>query len=163
MKLTAVALLTGAVVAGVSGSAVAYQAAGGGDAAPELTSVSVPSSSASPSAEDAQQVVRSRKVAHKHFAPCKHAAHLEHGVCVTDVVRTVVVAPSPAATSSAPATPAPSGHTRHHGEHHAAEPGDDRGDHHGDHHGDEAGDDHGDHDNEPGDDHGGDDGGGDDD
>ena len=94
MKLIPSAVMSVAVLAGLAGSAVAYQAASAppdGRAPQQVVQVTPAEAAAAP----AKERVR--------FAPCKRSAHLEKGVCVTDVVRTVVLPAAPAA----PAAPAP--------------------------------------------------------
>ena len=147
MKRLSVGILSAAALAGLAGSTVAYGwgSAGAGTPAPL-------SSSRSAERPHAQVV---RPGTHFRWAPCVAPAHLEHGVCVTDVVRTVVV-PAPAAPAAAtPAAPSattqgatgPAGPaatqepTEEPGDDHAEEPGEDHEEH---------GDDDGDHAEAPG-------------
>lgn len=133
MKPLSAGILSAAALAGLAGSTVAYAWSSGADSPP---TVSPQRSVEHPHAP----VVRSG--APTRWAPCVAPAHLEHGVCVTDVVRTVVVpAPTPATPVAPPATaqgatwPGDPAATQDH----ADEPGEDH----------EHGDDDGDHAEEP--------------
>ena len=103
MNLKSVFIVLVALVAGIVGGALAYQVAvPAGNAAPPATKSIVLKSP-----DAAKQARRPTR-----FAPCKPPAKLEARRCVTDVVRTVVVAGSTPASSSssgsvAPSTPAP--------------------------------------------------------
>jgi len=147
MKRLSVGILSAAALAGLAGSTVAY--GWGSSSAGTTAAVSSSRSAERPRA----QVVRPGT--HFRWAPCVAPAHLEHGVCVTAVVRTVVV-PAPAAPAAAtPAAPSattqgatgPAGPaatqepTEEPGDDHAEEPGEDH---------EEPGDDDGDHAEAPG-------------
>ncbi|GAA2146835.1 hypothetical protein GCM10009844_23440 [Nocardioides koreensis] len=147
MKRLSAGILSAAALAGLAGSTVAYGwgSSGAGSPAP----VSSPRSTERPHA----QVVRPGSAFR--WAPCRPPAHLEHGVCVTDVVRTVVV-PAPAApavpvapgtataqgAATAPSTPAAVAEA-------GAEPGEDHAEESGEDHEEEHWDDDGDHAEEP--------------
>ncbi|NYD43277.1 hypothetical protein [Nocardioides panaciterrulae] len=97
-------ILALAVVAGAAGSAVAYA----------HTSPGLPPDAGTPAAATSavrQQPDRAprpaRPVTKVRWAPCPRHAHLEHGVCVVDVVHTVVL-PAPPSPRAAPAAPATS-------------------------------------------------------
>lgn len=98
MKRLSVGILSAAALAGLAGSTVAY-GWGSSDAG-------TPAPVSSPRSSEGQHAQVVRPATHFRWAPCVAPAHLEHGVCVTDVVRTVVV-PAPAAP--APAVPAAPG------------------------------------------------------
>ena len=147
MKRLSVGILSAAALAGLAGSTVAY--GWGSSSAGTTAAVSSSRSAERPHA----QVVRPGT--HFRWAPCVAPAHLEHGVCVTDVVRTVVV-PAPAAPAAAtPAAPSATtqGATGPAGpaatQEPAEEPGDDHAEEPGEDH-EEPGDDDGDHAEAPG-------------
>ena len=150
MKRLSVGILSAAALAGLAGSTVAY--GWGSSSAGTTAAVSSSRSAERPHA----QVVRPGT--HFRWAPCVAPAHLEHGVCVTDVVRTVVV-PAPAAPAAAtPAAPAAPPATSQDAtgaagpaatQEPAEEPGDDHAEEPGEDH-DEHGDDDGDHAEAPG-------------
>ncbi len=145
MKRLSVGILSAAALAGLAGSTVAY--AWGSAGTDGTAAVSRPA--AQEQARPPARVVRPG--AHVRWAPCVAPAHLERGVCVTDVVRTVVVPSSaaPAAPSAGSAAPAAGSGAGPRGpSSDAAEPGDDRDGDHADEPGDEPGEDH----EEPGDD-----------
>lgn len=130
MNRLSAGILSAAALAGLGGSTVAYAWASAGNDAPAV---------ARPAAQDkgrpaAQHAPRKAPV---RWAPCVPPAHLEQGVCVTDVVHTVVV-PAPAsppapAVPAAPGTPAAVARTgAAAAAAAAAEPGDDAGDEPGD-------------------------------
>lgn len=147
MKRLSVGILSAAALAGLAGSTVAY---GWGSSSAGTTAAVTPSGSAQ---RPHAQVVRPGT--HFRWAPCVAPAHLEHGVCVTDVVRTVVVPAPAAATPAAPAAPPATsqGATGAAGpaatQEPAEEPGDDQAEEPGEDH-DEHGDDDGDHAEAPG-------------
>ena len=135
MKRLSAGILSAAALAGLAGSTAAYAWSSGADTPPTM-------SPQRPAEHPHAPVVRSG--APIRWAPCVAPAHLEQGVCVTDVVRTVVVpAPTPATPVAPPVTapvvagPDDTAAT----EEHADEPGEDP----------ENGDDDGDHTEEPGD------------
>lgn len=102
MKFISVCIMVTTLAAGLVGSAFAYQLASADNAGKSPTSVSA----ASPRA--GAQVVRPGT--RFKWAPCLPNSRLEKGVCVTDVVRTVVI-PGPvvrvaAAPAAAPAAQA---------------------------------------------------------
>lgn len=150
MKKTISALLmSAALVAGVFGATTAYRsaAATGSPTGPVTASAAIAKA-------HAPQVVRPGT--RFRWAPCPDGSQLEGRVCVTDVVRTVVI--------PAPAAPATTG-TRNVVSHQSAsqEHEGSGGEHEGyDDSGDSGGDDHGDHDNGDGGGGGGNDGGDDD-
>jgi hypothetical protein len=78
MNLLSVAAMSAAVVTGLAGAGVAYEIASGGDPAPGT------STSLTGTADVTKPA--------KRFAPCKPPAVREGRACVTDVVRTVVLA-----------------------------------------------------------------------
>ena len=137
MNRLSAGILSAAALAGLGGSTVAYAWASAGNDAPAVTRPAA-QDKARPSTQHAP-----RKAPVK-WAPCVAPAHLEQGVCVTDVVHTVVVpapaAPSAPAAPAAPGTPAavartgaPATATAEPGDDAGDEPGDDRdgdGDHH---------------------------------
>ena len=87
MNRLSVGILSAAAFAGLVGSTTAYARSSAGTDTPVQVS---PSGSASQ--EGATQAARPDR---PRWAPCVKPAHLKHGVCVTHVVRTVVV-PDPA-------------------------------------------------------------------
>jgi hypothetical protein len=144
MKPISVGILSAAAVAGLAGSTVAYAWASSGVDTPAAVSSTRPAGQSHPHAQPVRQGT------HFRWAPCVAPAHLENGVCVTDVVHTVVV-PAPAAPA-APAAPyaaarqatqpaaqggASTGPAGEPGEEHADEPGEDH-EEHGDDDGDHA-------------------------
>lgn len=86
MKPFSTGLVTAALVVGLAGSVTAYRSAADGEAATTL----VPSASTAPAPPS-----RPAREAGVRWAPCTPPAELVRGVCVTEVVRTVVVPPSP--------------------------------------------------------------------
>lgn len=86
MKPFSTGLVTAALVVGLAGSVTAYRSAADGEAAATL----VPSASTAPAPPS-----RPAREAGVRWAPCTPPAELVRGVCVTEVVRTVVVPPSP--------------------------------------------------------------------
>lgn len=176
--------LTAAAVFGTVGAVAGYRALGA-DAAPVPAS-STTTDDATPAADVTTPATPSPTV---RWAGCHDGAHLEHGVCVTEEVRTVVV--PPAATRSSddavahdanddrggqradgvsddPAThDANDDHGGRDATRHSDDDSDDSADDSDDsaESGDDHGDDHGSDDagEDAGDDHGGDDDGGDDD
>jgi hypothetical protein len=145
MNRLSAGILSAAALAGLGGSTVAYAWASAGNDAPTV---------ARPAARDQARpsVQHSTQKAPVRWAPCVAPAHLEQGVCVTDVVHTIVVpapaAPSAPAVPAAPGTPAAVARTGAPATA-AAEPRDDAGDEPGD---DRAGDGDGDHREGPNDD-----------
>jgi hypothetical protein len=94
MNIKSVILVLAAVIAGTLGAAVTYQVAVPAGNAQAPTTESIVLKSPGEKARPERRKAR--------FAPCKPPAKREGRRCVTDVVRTVVVAPQ-----SAPAAPAP--------------------------------------------------------
>ena len=94
MNLKSVIVVLAAVIAGTLGAAVTYQVAVPAGNAQAPTTESIVLKSPGEKARPERRKAR--------FAPCKPPAKLEGRRCVTDVVRTVVVA-----DQSAPAAPAP--------------------------------------------------------
>ncbi|HWJ82968.1 MAG TPA: hypothetical protein VNS55_12090 [Nocardioides sp.] len=94
MKLITTGVATVALAAGVAGSVAAYRTQSAQDVA-----VTTPTSTSTDAAQPVASDPPRRKV---RWAPCPDGSKLEKGVCVTDVVRTVVV-PAPAAPAPAPA------------------------------------------------------------
>lgn len=92
MNRLSVGILSAAAFAGLVGSTTAYARSSAGTDTPVQVS---PSGSASQ--EGSTQAARPDR---PRWAPCVKPAHLKHGVCVTHVVRTVVV-PDPATPSAA--------------------------------------------------------------
>lgn len=125
MKIVSVLLSAAVVAVGLFAGVVAYQAASATPGAGQSGATAAPASPA------AQRQHRQRPVVR--WGPCKPPAKLQGRVCVTEEVRTVVVAP-PAAAAPAPApavAPARAvGATR-------AEPGDGGGHEHESEHGEE--------------------------
>ena len=89
MRSHSVGIVSVFLAIGLAGSAAAYRAASvdTGDTRPKAAA-------AAPRAKAPAQVVRPGS--RFRWAPCAAGAHLEHGVCVTEVVRTVVVPAPPA-------------------------------------------------------------------
>lgn len=133
MRTHSVGIVSVSLAIGLAGSAAAYRAASVDtpDARPRAAAVTAPRP------EAPAQVVRPGS--RFRWAPCAAGAHLENGVCVTEVVRTVVVPAPPAPVVPGQSAPAPSAPVA---EQAAALPqapaADDSGD-------EERGDDHGDH------------------
>lgn len=104
MKTHSVGIVSAFLAVGLAGSAAAYRAASVDtqDARPKAVVA------AAPRPEPQAQVVH--PASRFRWAPCAAGAHLENGVCVTEVVRTVVVpsAPAPAVPGqpAAPSSPA---------------------------------------------------------
>src|SRR6478735_9305405 len=105
MKTHSVGIVSAFLAVGLAGSAAAYRAASTDthDTRPRAVAAAAPRPK--PPAQVVQPAPRFR------WAPCAAGAHLEHGVCVTEVVRTVVepAAPAPAAPgqpATAPSSPA---------------------------------------------------------
>ena len=156
MKSFSVVVSATAIVAGVGGGAVAFQAM---SSTPETAAVAKTTTHQAPAPQVTRPGVTFR------FAPCKAPAKRVGKACVVDVVQTVVLpaAPAPSSTyshdSDQPAQHSPSSHEGHHNTPSTthddstdeSEPeADDHGDDHdGEDHGDEPGDDGG---HEPGDD-----------
>jgi hypothetical protein len=93
MKNFSIGIASAFLAVGLAGSVAAYRtAAGVGPEEPGRTAAST----AAPAAQVVQPGTRFR------WAPCPPPSHLEDGVCVTEVVRTVVV-PPPAASQPGPA------------------------------------------------------------
>lgn len=142
MNRLSAGILSAAALAGLGGSTVAYAWASAGNDAPAVARPAA-HDKARPSAQHAPRKAPVR------WAPCVPPAHLEQGVCVTDVVHTVVVpapaSPSAPAVPAAPGTPASVARTGAAPATATAEPGDDAGD-------DGAGDGDGDHHEGPRDD-----------
>lgn len=97
MKFISAGILSAALATGLGGAVLTYQLASGDTPGEDLTT----SSAAAPPAK-AQVVAPGTRF---RWAPCPAGSQLEAGVCVTDVVRTVVI-PAPAAPVVAQA-PAP--------------------------------------------------------
>ena len=139
MNRLSAGILSAAALAGLGGSTVAYAWASAGNDAPAVARPAV-QDRARPAAQHAPRKAPVR------WAPCVPPARLEQGVCVTDVVHTVVVpapaAPPAPAVPASPGTPAAVARTGAPPTAAAAprddaggEPGDDRaGDGDGDHH-----------------------------
>ncbi len=97
-------ILALAVVAGAAGSAVAYA-----HTSPGLPPAGTPAAATGAVRQQPDRAPRpARPVTKVRWAPCPANAHLEHRVCVVDVVRTVVL-PAPPAPQAAPAAPAAPG------------------------------------------------------
>ncbi|GAB3778875.1 hypothetical protein GCM10027601_04150 [Nocardioides ungokensis] len=103
MKTHSVGIVSAFLAVGLAGSAAAYRAASAD--APDTRPKAVVAAAPRPKAP--AQVVR--PATRFRWAPCAAGAHLEHGVCVTVVVRTVVVpaAPAPAVPGQAAAPSSP--------------------------------------------------------
>lgn len=99
-----VATLTASIALGAAGSVLAYRTVAGPTVESSVTQQPAIAAGADPAvaAETARERPRAR------WAPCRVPAKLEKGVCVTEVVREVVV-PQPAAPSDRSAPAARSG------------------------------------------------------
>ncbi|MCW2765171.1 MAG: hypothetical protein JWO11_1130 [Nocardioides sp.] len=104
MKLITVGLMSAALAAGSGASALTYQLAS--SVAAPATSVAQRAPVLTSSVEPVAAVQAVRPGTTFRWAPCRAPAQLERGVCVTDVVRTVVVsAPAPQPAAPPPAAP----------------------------------------------------------
>ncbi|MGD9957980.1 hypothetical protein [Nocardioides sp.] len=155
MKNLSLMVSATAIVAGVGGGAVAYQAV---SSTPETVAVATTTDHRAPAPQVTRPGVEFR------FAPCKAPATREGKACVVDVVQTVVIPAAPSSNSpQAPATEDSDHGPRHHessdddgddtpAQTHEDDGDDDQGEAE-DHEGEDHGEDHGnDGQNEPGDD-----------
>lgn len=134
MKILSALLLALALVAGVTGSAMAYRHA---SAPTALVAAPAPKAGAH---RPAAQVVRPGT--RFKWAPCPAGSRLEGRACVTDVVRTVVI-PAPAAPVVARTAPVAAPAAAHAVAHAPVAHGDDGGGGGGGEHGDDGGEDGG--------------------